>query len=652
MLADQRMLEVSASHVERLREESRVAVDILSQQLKRGLKADLVELLFRCLISGDAKRRRLLHNMTTEPCHTTSSTTTTNHIKEMILSCMDEDVQILVNATASRLEHVGRIQLQYCTDVFIPAMTDAHRFVVDRELKEIFDQLRLQQTLKAQELEIFGGDLPPPAGLVATRSSAQEAPRSPLIGSTSDTEFQLIIEPSSKLRPASARNLFLADNTQPISRNPSIRRENSTLTNDGVSSPISSKKASSGVIPQREHLAAMQESLMREKELHAKLDAMNRALMERAVKERETVQLLRHQMEEAQKSATAEMQLKLVSFEEELSALGDTNRNLEERLQKTCEVAYVLDELCGKLNCEVIALKALLTEAGVSSVVHHRVEKAMEAMRSTSCCKGVPLVVESGHWKFGEAPDTGAWMRELTVGSKAIPTAPCLAAQHQLLAGVINALALKSENATLKKKLVEFEKRLASHAEVGLRAHHDAKVECMQRVANADSQTMRLLEENRKLRLVTARLMEQDATRPDHSTTAAMRRSATPSGSTTPRQGTSSRPPSSAGRHTSDDDSGASYYLELCRCRSELNAARLEIAMLKRQHSDCPQDASNKGTPLPAEEFHEDSAYDDIARHFTPQLRAALCSANSKRAGGIMPQKPSRPLSARRPTKC
>lgn len=677
MLADQRILEVSASHVERLREESRVAVDILSQQLKKGLTLDLVELMYRCLVSGDTKRRRLLHNMTTEIAHQ-NSVTSVNHIKEMILHCMDEDVQILVNATAARLEHVGRIQFQYCTDVFIPAMTDAHRFVIDRELKEIFDQLRLQQALKAQELELFGCDLPPPQSTGgAARSSVQggDAPRSPLMGSISESEFQLTVEPSSKNRPqqlASSKSLFLGD-PHSISRNPSIRRENSMLLNDGVpSSPLSSsKKAMSGVIPQREHLAAMQASLIREKELHAKLDGMNRALMERAAKERETVQLLQHQMEEAQKAATSEMQLKLVAFEAELGALVDTNRTLADRLQKTCEVAYVLDELCGKLNCEVIALKALLTEAGVSSVVHHRVEKAMEAMRTTTCCKGVPLVVESGHWKFGEAPDTAAWMRELTTGSKAVSTAPCLDAQRQLLAGVIDALSLKAENTALQRKLVELEKRLAAHAEQGLRAHHDTKVACMQRVATADTRTMRLLEENQKLRVTTARLMEQDAVGRTEQPTSAKphvggthgARSATPSGNTTPRLG-SSRPPSAAGRF-GDEDSG--MYLELCRCKAELNAARLEIALLKRntsgdeppkqQQQQQQADEVDSQPPavqpsVPTTDTKEVNAYDDITRNFTPQLRAALCcSSDSKRSTGIVPQRPSRPLSSRRPSK-
>lgn len=598
MESDIRMLEVSSSSLKKLKEESMLVLEVVSKQLVACIRQNIVDIVLDCLVlDRTGSRRQRCAMLAVEP--KPQSADALRHITEIVSSLVEGDVERVCSQAAAYLNQLASLQLSHCTEVFVPALTDAHRFVVDQEIKGVFDLLRLQQALMMQESTSVGLAQPSASGDDAPLQLQKTIVVAPSHASCLDDDIDgdggVATSPNVGFHPSDS-----------FRRLPGATPEKSrSLHHAG------SLARAPTVVSFREHTAALQRSFAREKELHHKVSAMQRALQERAAKEQESVELLTRRMQAAQEAATVEMQAQLSSFESQLTLLTEENAALKDRLLRTCEVVGVLDELCGKLNSQVLVQKEILIREGCASALHARIEGALEELRTTHCCRGVPLAVGGG-WLYGEVPPTKEWMKELGIGAASVPSETCLAQQHDLLAKVLQGLSTESENKLLQCSAASLTARLQQQKEGELQKLHVAKTQFMRQEAVQRKQLDAALQENAKLREAIA----------SHISCQSLARS-----------------------KRSDNANAVSVdeatYMELLRCKRERNEVLARLALL--EGSARPPQESDTFAARPDDSTPD--ALDLIARRLGPQVRVALTAR--PRSAAAVPRRVPRPPSPR-----
>lgn len=565
MQADKKILDVSSSSLAQLRQEYSIAHEAIAVQLHNFLSSSISDLFFECLVVGSDEKRRCCTNLTLEP--RPKSQSSISHLREILGGVISSGVTTIANKACDKLKQLATIQLDYCCDVFAPNLTNVHRYVVDGELKDIFHQLRLFRQLETQE-----GNFLDELGHVMDYAKPTSQP-------------------------------------SPMRSQTAAQRSDATKASSSGSPALSSLSGLTAV----ELTQALKQSFAREKLLHAKLDATHHALLERAAKEQESVDNIKRKMEEQQQAATVEMQQQLTSFRTELAGYKQQNEELQMRLRKTCDVAYVLDELCGKLNCHIAALKCLMAKEGFASRELSRLDEALQTIRTTSCCRGKPLYADGG-WAYGEFPDTAGWMKELSIGADLVPTVECCSSQHHLLQEVIDVVAIEAENKLLKAELAKSRLVCQSRESQRIRQVSEAKQNAATRVNDTEQRVVELIEENNKLRRAMAQLLDSKS---------------------------GGVPLSSRGQSHGSQLTDAEY-LEHVRCKAELRNLQAKVMMCERQHPVATTQpcGSNSGEGVAfAESLPTASEEKRISASFSPQLTAAL---------RVVRPSSARPSSARR----
>jgi hypothetical protein len=423
------------------------------------IQRHIIDAVYDVLVLSKGSTRHLVQDLATSPVPTTQEQILRLHeITEELFVAPIRDVAEEIRGIMEETHQVVIQQLQRC---FYPKMMELFRVVSQHELHSMFTQLQLFRRfelakLDAIDMSMFGGT----SGKMVVGAAAD------LLASASSptmNELPLLSNLSSAF--SSPREGLASVATRPLASTP------------GPAPPSSS----------------------REVELHRMIEQLQSTLLNRAQREEKNLEEVRQRLTKAHEAQTVEMREQLEAKLAELKASKDANLALATKLDAVSEVAYVLDELCAKLNLHVIALKEIMMEHGVSSGIAQALDEHLEVARTTSCCQGQPLVVDGG-WKFGEEPDTLKHLRELRSGSRDIPSVVALQRQQHLLKEVIQDVRIRRENSELRDTVEAMKNHLRRANEDILAAQAKAADDARKRVESVEQKLIDALNENSKLR--------------------------------------------------------------------------------------------------------------------------------------------------------
>jgi hypothetical protein len=246
---------------------------------------------------------------------------------------------------------------------------------------------------------------------------------------------------------------------------------------------------------------AAKESLERERQLHATVDGLQQEAASRITEKQEAVEEIRRRMSQLSEDATAELRRVVAELTSECEATKLELRKVEQDRLHLTQLAHCFDELCGKLNEQVLALRAFIVDRGVVCEELMSLDEMLARLHTTLGCRGTPLTVGGG-WVVGDVPDTIGRLN-LLCGTD-IPPASCSLEQHKLLDGVIKAVELRQHNAKLMQRVAFLEKQLEVAEVAGFKMRMECEQEKRRSANQAADKLRKLLDENAALRAIVS----------------------------------------------------------------------------------------------------------------------------------------------------